>query len=103
MPQLRMATLMTCLVCTSCSTIDSRRMLDATFIVVPEPGAAGPVGTAVALDDGTFVTAAHVLNGIIGGRYTQPFLYRAPARYAIQEIVRYSQTEDFVVFGVRPV
>lgn len=70
------------------------RVLDATFIVVPEAGAAGSVGTAVALGDGTFVTAAHVLNGIIGSRYTQPFLYHAPARYGIQEIVRYSQDED---------
>jgi hypothetical protein len=102
MPKLRMATLLSCLICTACSTVDVARVLDATFIVVPEAGAAGPVGTAVALDDGTFVTAAHVLNGIVGSRYTQPFLYHQPETYAIDEIVRYSQLDDFVVFNVKP-
>jgi hypothetical protein len=102
MPKLRMATLLACFICTACSTLDVARVLDATFIVVPEAGAAGPVGTAVALDDGTFVTAAHVLNGIIGSRYAQPFLYHAPESYAIDEIVRYSQLDDFVVFSVKP-
>jgi hypothetical protein len=97
--------LASCVLCAGCTTVspfDGAGALDATYIVAPAWEATGHVGTAFALRDGTYVTAAHVLNGIIGSRYDKPFLYLPPDEYLIDRIVRYSQDEDFVVFTVTP-
>jgi hypothetical protein len=100
-----MAMLGSSLVCAGCTTVspfEGAHALDATYVVAPAWEATGHVGTAFALRDGTYVTAAHVINGIIGSRYEKPFLYLPPDEYAIAAIVRYSQEEDFVVFTVTP-
>lgn len=91
------------MLCTACSAFNPNHVLDATFEVLPaEVATAGQVGTAFALDDGTYVSAAHVLNGIIGSRYDRPFLLgRNSVQYPIEDIVRYSQRQDFVVFSAR--
>jgi hypothetical protein len=103
MPNTRAAIILAaCLLCTACATSDRQRLLDATFEVLPAEGVTGPIGTAFALDDGTFVSAAHVLNGIIGSRYESPFLYHGRSRYSIDAVLRYSQDEDFVVFSATP-
>ena len=106
MPKPSTALVVASLLCAGCETtvsqFDGLHALDATYVVAPAWEATGHVGTAFALRDGTYVTAAHVLNGIIGSRYDKPFLYLPPDEYSIDSIVRYSQEEDFAVFTVTP-
>ena len=60
------------------------------------------VGTAFALGHNTYVTAAHVLVAGVGSQYGAPALRRADASvFAIDRILKFSLSEDFVVFTLR--
>src|SRR5882672_302570 len=59
------------------------------------------VGTAFALENNTYVTAAHVLLAGIDSQYGSPSLRRADGSvYAIDRILKFSSYQDFVVFSV---
>jgi hypothetical protein len=62
------------------------------------------VGTAFAISPDTFVTAAHVLNGAVGGQGGPPVLRDAKGKtFPIERVLKYSAHQDFAVFtaGVR--
>jgi serine protease Do len=99
-----------------------KRVRAATFeVVVPKPPDSGvtyeraapfellpyterndkfwPIGTAFALGEDTFVSAAHVLQGALGGMAGPPVLRAADGRtYAIARVVKFSAHQDFAVF-----
>ena len=59
------------------------------------------VGTAFALGQNTYVTAAHVFAAGIDSQYGAPELRGSDGTvYAVERILRYSQHEDFVVFSL---
>ncbi|MGC1521997.1 MAG: TonB family protein [Steroidobacteraceae bacterium] len=59
------------------------------------------IGTAFALGNNTYVTAAHVIGLGIGSQYGMPALRRSDGTvFAIDRILRFSQHEDFVVFSL---
>ncbi len=59
------------------------------------------IGTAFALGNNTYVTAAHVIGVGIGSQYGIPALRRSDGTvFAIDRILRFSQHEDFVVFSL---
>jgi hypothetical protein len=58
-----------------------------------------PIGTAFAIADGEFVTAAHVLSSAIGGQGGLPMLRDSEGKtYRITQVLKYSGHQDFVVF-----
>jgi len=60
------------------------------------------VGTAFSLGHNTYVTAAHVLIAGIASQYGEPSLRRADGTvFAIDQILKFSQREDFVLFSLR--
>jgi serine protease Do len=60
------------------------------------------VGTAFSLGHNTYVTAAHVLIAGIASQYGEPSLRRADGTvFAIDQILKFSQHEDFVMFSLR--
>jgi len=60
------------------------------------------VGTAFSLGHNTYVTAAHVLIAGIASQYGEPSLRRADGTvFAIDQILKFSQHEDFVLFSLR--
>lgn len=59
------------------------------------------IGTAFALGDDRYVTAAHVLNATMGGLWGAPALRDSTGRiFAIGKIEKYSLARDFAVFSV---
>jgi serine protease Do len=59
------------------------------------------IGTAFSLGHNTYVTAAHVLGVGIDSQYGKPELRGSDGTvYAIDQIVRFSMHEDFVVFSL---
>jgi hypothetical protein len=89
-------------VCAACTPFETREALDAPFEVLAAEDVAPPAGTAFVLDDGTYVTAAHVFDALIGSRYTLPLLLDSDSElYAVENIVRYSAADDFVVFTAK--
>jgi serine protease Do len=59
------------------------------------------IGTAFALGNNTYVTAAHVIGAGIAGQYGMPALRRSDGTvFAIDRILKFSQHEDFVVFSL---
>jgi TonB family protein len=59
------------------------------------------IGTAFALGNNTYVTAAHVIAAGIAGQYGMPALRRSDGTvFAIDRILQFSQHEDFVVFSL---
>jgi serine protease Do len=59
------------------------------------------IGTAFALGNNTYVTAAHVIGLGIASQYGMPALRRSDGTvFAIDRILRFSQHEDFVVFSL---
>lgn len=59
------------------------------------------IGTAFALGNNTYVTAAHVIEAGIAGQYGMPALRRSDGTvFAIDRILQFSQHEDFVVFSL---
>jgi len=59
------------------------------------------IGTAFALGNNTYVTAAHVIGAGIAGQYGMPALRRTDGTvFAIDRILQFSQHEDFVVFSL---
>jgi serine protease Do len=59
------------------------------------------IGTAFALGNNTYVTAAHVIGAGIAGQYGMPSLRRSDGTvFAIDRILQFSQHEDFVVFSL---
>jgi serine protease Do len=99
-----------------------KRVRAATFeVVVPKPPETGvtyeraapfellpfterndkfwPVGTAFAIGEDTFVSAAHVLQSALGGIAGPPVLRGADGKtHAISRVVKFSAHQDFVVF-----
>ncbi len=60
------------------------------------------LGTAFALGNNTYVTAAHVIGQGIGSQYGPPALRNSEGTvYAIDRILKFSRHEDFVVFSLR--
>jgi hypothetical protein len=91
-----------CLVCAACTPFETREALDAPLDVLAAEELVEPVGTAFALDDGTYVTAAHVFDALIGSRYARPLLLDSQsALHDVANIVRYSSEDDFVVFTAK--
>ena len=97
------------------SKIDSttrQAILDCTFEVVAQmrggetasraANAASLVrvaGSASCLGEGQLVTAAHVFDQVLGGRFDVPFVRdRAGHTFPVEKILRYSTQDDFVVF-----
>lgn len=59
------------------------------------------IGTAFALGNNTYVTAAHVITACIASQFGPPALRSADGHvYAIDRILRFSAHEDFVVFAL---
>ena len=59
------------------------------------------VGTAFKIGANQFVSAAHVLNAGVGTQYGQPALRDKLGKvYLIDQVLKYSMDEDFVVFSV---
>jgi serine protease Do len=59
------------------------------------------IGTAFALGNNTYVTAAHVIAAGIAGQYGMPALRRSDGTvFAIDRILQFSQHEDFVMFSL---
>jgi hypothetical protein len=87
----------------ACTPFETREVLDAPLDVLAAEEVAKPIGTAFALDDGTYVTAAHVFDALIGSRYARPLLLDSRSElYGVENIVRYSAVDDFVVFTAKP-
>jgi serine protease Do len=60
------------------------------------------IGTAFAIDTNTFVSAAHVLLSAVGGALGEPQLRDAAGKlYAVDQVLRFSLHEDFIVFSVK--
>lgn len=60
-----------------------------------------PIGTAFAIGNNQFVTAAHVLLVSVGSLYEGPLLRSADGEvYPVASILKYSAHEDFAVLGV---
>jgi serine protease Do len=60
------------------------------------------MGTAFALGNNKYVTAAHVIEAAVGSQFGPPALRRSDgAVFAIDKIVKFSAQEDFVVFSLR--
>ena len=60
------------------------------------------IGTAFALGQNTYVTAAHVFAAGVGSQFGAPELRRSDGKvYAIDRILKFSMHEDFVVFSLR--
>jgi S1-C subfamily serine protease len=58
-----------------------------------------PSGTAFAIGENTFVTAAHVLTSSLGGQAGAPMLRDAQGKtYPIERVLKYSGHQDFVMF-----
>ena len=56
-------------------------------------------GTASCFGDGQLVTAAHVFDQVLGGRFEAPVVRDRHGRvYPVESIVRYSMRDDYVVF-----
>lgn len=59
------------------------------------------IGTAFALGDNTYVTAAHVLTAAVDSQYGPPVLRTSAGQvYPLGKILKYSAHEDFVVFSL---
>ena len=90
------------------STLDGdtqQAVLDCTFEVIALlRGADGQPtmrisGTAFCLGDGKLATAAHVFDQALGGRFEAPVVRdRHGHVYAIDRVLRYSMSDDFIVF-----
>jgi serine protease Do len=62
------------------------------------------VGTAFAIADNRFVTAAHVIAVAVGSQFGPPVLRDAAGQvYSIDRILEYSERQDFVEFSVNQV
>jgi hypothetical protein len=60
------------------------------------------IGTAFAIDGHRFVTAAHVLAVGLGSQFGAPEVRDAAGHvYSIAQILKYSQSQDFVVFTLK--
>lgn len=60
------------------------------------------IGTAFALGDNRYVTAAHVFTEYFGGLLGEPALRDASGRvFALDQILRYSYERDFVIFSLK--
>src|SRR5277367_4273137 len=60
------------------------------------------IGTAFALGQNTYVTAAHVISAGIGSQFSPPALRRSDGTvFEIDRILKFSMHEDFVVFSLR--
>ncbi|PCE23954.1 hypothetical protein BWP39_30180 [Paraburkholderia acidicola] len=60
------------------------------------------IGTAFALGANRYVTAAHVINGTMGGVLGEPVLRDASGQiYVLDKIYKYSLQKDFVVFSLK--
>jgi hypothetical protein len=82
-----------------------RAILECTFEVLAQmpAGAGAPLvrvaGTAFCFGNGELATAAHVLDQVLGSRFSAPVIRdRAGRTYAIERILRYSTGDDFAVF-----
>jgi serine protease Do len=89
-------------------TLDSgaeRAVRSATFeFFAPglTPGSKGLVATAFAIGPNQFVTAAHLLNTVIGSRFGHPVLLdSANVSYEIADILQFSEQRDYVVFSLQ--
>jgi serine protease Do len=61
----------------------------------------GLVGTAFAIGPNEFVTAAHLLNPLIGSRFGRPVLVDARGfQYRIADILQFSEKQDYITFSV---
>ncbi len=82
-------------------------ILDCTFEVLAQmdAGSGAPLvrvaGTAFCFgDDGELATAAHVLDQVLGSRFSAPVIRdRAGRTFPIERILRYSTSDDFAVFS----
>ena len=62
----------------------------------------GLVGTAFAIGPNEFVTAAHLLDAAIGGRFESPVLVDAQqVEYRIADILQFSEKQDYVIFSLK--
>jgi hypothetical protein len=85
---------------------DTRQaILDCTFEVLAQmdAGARAPLvrvaGTAFCFGDGELATAAHVLDQVLGSRFSAPVVRdRAGRTFPVERILRYSTGDDFAVF-----
>ena len=60
------------------------------------------IGTAFAIGDNRFVTAAHVLEGGVGSQFGEPALRASDGTvYPIDQVLKYSQPQDFAVISVK--
>jgi TonB family protein len=60
------------------------------------------LGTAFALGNNTYVTAAHVISQGIGTQFGAPALRSSDGKiYTIDRVLKFSRHEDFVVFSLR--
>lgn len=60
------------------------------------------IGTAFALGNNTYVTAAHVFQVAVGSQFGPPQLRRADGTvFSVDRILKYSSHEDFVVFSLK--
>ena len=56
-------------------------------------------GTASCFGDGQLITAAHVFDQVLGGRFEAPVVRdRRGREFPVDKIIRYSMRDDFVVF-----
>jgi hypothetical protein len=61
----------------------------------------GLVGTAFAIGPNEFVTAAHLLNPLIGSRFGRPVLVDARGiQYRIADILQFSEKQDYITFSL---
>jgi serine protease Do len=64
-------------------------------------GAKDLVGTAFAIGPNEFVTAAHLFDKAIGGRFGHPLLTdSSEVRYRVGDILQFSEPQDYVVFSL---
>lgn len=78
------------------------RVIRATLEVAPEERRPkGDYGTGFAIGNGEFVTAAHVIEDFIGSTGQPALLDAQGRRHPIEQIVRFSNEDDFAVIRSR--
>jgi hypothetical protein len=69
------------------------------FSAADESDVVRTAGTASCFGNGQLVSAAHVFDQVLGGRFEAPFVRDRRGRvYPVDKIIRYSLRNDFVVF-----
>jgi hypothetical protein len=62
----------------------------------------GLVGTAFAIGQNEFVTAAHLFDQAIGSRFGRPVLFDSrQVEYQIADILQFSEQQDYVIFSLK--